>query len=239
MSTPTPHRRLRRWLITGVLMLAGLQQGAAAEALDEAAAEPTLVIIGASYARGWTVDRLAGMRVLNRGVGGEQSHEVLARFERDALALGPDAVLIWGYINDIHNGPRDDPDGVRQRARASIEAMVNASRERGIRPILTTELTVRGDSGWISEAKHLVGRLLGRESYQDRVNQQVLQLNDWLRAYAQREGIVLLDAQPVLSDESGVRKRDFAKEDGSHLTPAAYAELTRYAERELAQRLGE
>lgn len=62
----------------------------------------TVVVIGASYARGWKPESLWGANVVNKGASGEQTHEMLARFDDDVLALEPQMVIIWGFINDIY-----------------------------------------------------------------------------------------------------------------------------------------
>src|SRR5690606_11861352 len=61
-----------------------------------------LVILGASYAAGWTLRDVGGTPVINAGIAGEQSHEMLQRFSRDVAAVSPRAVVLWGFINDIY-----------------------------------------------------------------------------------------------------------------------------------------
>jgi lysophospholipase L1-like esterase len=85
----------------------------------------------------------------------------------------------------------------------------------------------------------LAGRLLGKESYQDYVNQRVMTTNAWLRSYARQEGVALLDIQPILSDRDGERRAEYAKADGSHLTAAAYQRLTEFANLEFARTLAD
>jgi hypothetical protein len=65
------------------------------------AEDDRIVLLGASYVRGWNLQDIAGCRVINKGVNGEQSFEMLSRFEQDVIAVCPRAVIIWGYINDI------------------------------------------------------------------------------------------------------------------------------------------
>ncbi len=36
-----------------------------------------IVLLGASYAAGWNLDGIAGLTVINRGVGGQQSWDML------------------------------------------------------------------------------------------------------------------------------------------------------------------
>jgi lysophospholipase L1-like esterase len=43
-------------------------------------------------------------RVLNRGVNGERSDQIAARFDRDVLAERPDAVIIIAGVNDVYQG---------------------------------------------------------------------------------------------------------------------------------------
>ena len=45
---------------------------------------------------------------------------------------------------------------------------------------------------------------------------------------ARREGLLLLDAQPILSAPNGLRLREYAANDGSHVSASGYEALTRY-----------
>jgi lysophospholipase L1-like esterase len=186
----------------------------------------TTVILGASYAKGWNPGTLGGHACINKGVDGEQSHEVRARFERDVLALEPRSVIIWGYINDIHRSERARIEQTKERVRQSFIEMVELARANGIEPIVATEVTIRTRDSWKELLAAMIGRLLGKESYQDYINSHVLELNGWLRQYAADNGILVLDLQSILSDESGRRGREYATEDGSHITPAGYEALT-------------
>jgi lysophospholipase L1-like esterase len=195
----------------------------------------TVVILGASYAAGWHPRATAEVRFINKGVAGEQSHEMLARFKDDVIQLQPRAVILWGYINDIHRSGSEGMEATKERARRSFERMVELSRANGIEPILATEVTMRSESGLKEFVAGIIGGLLGKQSYQDKVNGHVLELNDWLRDYADRNGLLLLDLQPVLSDKKNRRLREYAKEDGSHITSAGYEALNAHFE-ELLER---
>jgi uncharacterized SAM-binding protein YcdF (DUF218 family)/lysophospholipase L1-like esterase len=195
-----------------------------------------VVILGASYSRGWSPS-VAGRRVVNKGIEGQQSWELAERFERDVVAERPRAVLIWGFINDIFRSARPRMPETLERIRTSMTSMVAAARAQGVEPILATEVTVTHPNTWRDSAMATIGWLLGRESYQDYINAQVTAVNTWLRDYARREGLMLLDLHGAMSDASGRRQRPFAAEDGSHISPAGYAALSRYAEPLLAAQL--
>ncbi len=197
-----------------------------------------IVILGASYAEGWKPAELAGVPVINRGVAGQQSFEMLERFDRDVVASAPRAVVAWGFINDVFRSPRPDMETALARARDSYTAMIAQGRAAGIEVILATEVTVTGRGEWMARLTTLAGSLLGRSSYQDYVNTHVVATNQWIRETAAREGLLLLDFERVVSGPDGRRRREFAQPDGSHLTEAAYAAMTRYAEPILARHFG-
>jgi lysophospholipase L1-like esterase len=194
----------------------------------------TIVVLGASYARGWPVHELAGRRVVNKGVGGEQSGEMLARFDRDVAALKPTVVILWGFINDVHRSPPGEIEAALARIRANIVEMVRRARESGIRPILATEVTIRPPAGLANAVAGWIARLRGKRSYAEGVNEHVLATNRWMREFAKAEGIAVLDFQPELAEASGMRAQGYAVDDGSHLSPAAYARLSERAEETLA-----
>lgn len=194
----------------------------------------TLVILGASYAGGWPSDQpVAGYRVMNKGVNGQQSHEMLARFETDVVALNPNAVLIWGFINDIFRSDQAKIPETLAHTRKSMQAMVDLAKKSGIVPIIATEVTIRGKDEWKEVIGDLVGSLLGKASYQDYVNRHVRETNQWIRELAVREQVQLLDFETILADQQGVRRRDLSKADGSHISQKGYEALTHYAEARL------
>jgi lysophospholipase L1-like esterase len=187
------------------------------------------VVIGASYARGWTDDAWGKFAIVNKGVDGERSTEMLARFGRDVLEERPDVVIIWGFINDIFRSSREGIDPTLEDTRRNIVKMVDLAKVNGIKPVLATEVTIRGRSGLKETIASWLGRIKGGESYQDYVNRHVLRTNQWIREYALEQKVQLLDFQPLLADGEGRRKPEYAKEDGSHLSAPAYKRLSQYA----------
>jgi lysophospholipase L1-like esterase len=71
---------------------------------------------------------------------------------------------------------------------------------------------------------------MGKESYQDQINRNVLAINSWLSDLAAREQLLLIDLHGALADEDGRRRRrEFIDADGTHITREGYDALTRYA----------
>lgn len=186
----------------------------------------TVVIIGASYAKGWDPSEVGGLKVINRGAGGEQTHEVLARFDKDVLAQAPRAVIIWGFINDIFRSSPEELDAKLIRARENLSSMIDKAYTKGIIPILVTEVTLPVGDGWLDKISAWVGALRGRKSYRDQVNGHVIEMNQWVRRIAAEKKLTVLDFEKVLADEKGRRRSEYTTQDGTHLSPKAYAALT-------------
>lgn len=188
-----------------------------------------IVVLGASYAQGWQHGAIAGVTVINRGVGGQQSFEMLARFDTDVVPEQPRAVILWGFINDVFRAPANTETAL-QRVRESYIEMIARARQNGIVPVLATEVTIRPPSRTLLERlTNIIGTLRGKESYQARINSHVLGLNNWIVETAKREQLLVLQFQSLLSEPSGERRPAFAQPDGSHITQQGYDVLTSYA----------
>lgn len=195
--------------------------------------DSTLVIFGASYAKGWQ-PTITGLRVVNSGVGGDETRVLLERFDRDVVAHSPRAVVIWGFINDIFRS-QGPIERTRDMAYANTVTLVNRSFASGIVPVLATEVPITTPDRWSDRFMGLIGRLRGRESYQTHINSQVRIVNERLRRLARERGILLLDFEKTFGGSDGYRMRAYATEDGSHISAAGYEALTQYAAPLLAQ----
>jgi lysophospholipase L1-like esterase len=195
-----------------------------------------LTITGASYAADWKSPPLPGFEVVNRGMGGQETHQVLERFDRDVLADKPGAVLIWGHINNIHRAPQGQVEAAKQRAIHDYREMVRLARGANVRVILATEVTLSEAVGWKNRLAAFIGRVRGKQGYSSWVNEHVRAVNAWLRTYAAQERLQLLDFEKVFDDGNGFRKLEYSSEDGSHISAAGYAALTRYTQAQLKPR---
>lgn len=194
----------------------------------------SIVILGASYAQGWGSPALPGYgRVINRGVGAEETGDMLKRFATDVVAAKPDAVLIWGHVNNITRSSPERIAAAKSAARGHYTEMLQQARAAGIEVIFATEVPWTEPTGMLNELRGWIGQLRGKQSYAERVSAHVRDLNDFLRDLAKRDGLVLLDFERVFAPDRGTRKPEFGAEDGSHISKAGYEALSAYANREL------
>jgi len=187
-----------------------------------------IVILGASYAKDWPLSSIGGVPVVNTGTAGQQSFDLLERFDRDVAAHSPRVVVVWGFINDIFRSNAGGMSATTERIRASYTEIVRLARARGIVPILATEVTARPQAGALNTVAGWIGTLRGKPAYQDIINRDVMAVNAWLKEFAERENLLLLDFQSVLAEPGGRRRAAFTQADGSHLTAAGYELLTSY-----------
>lgn len=197
--------------------------------LESTSRGKTLVILGASYAKGWGTPPLSGYTVVNRGVGGEETRDMLGRFQTDVVAARPDAVLIWGHVNNITRSAPDRIATVKAETMTHYVEMIRLAREAGIDVILATEIPWTEQTGWMNEVRALIGRLRGKQSYAERVTADVGELNDFVRQLATKERLRVLDFETLFATGNGTRRPEFAAEDGSHISAAGYQALTTYS----------
>ncbi|MDY6945764.1 MAG: GDSL-type esterase/lipase family protein [Pseudomonadota bacterium] len=236
------YRRQFYWLLPWLLLYAGTastqsSQDGDSPKVKQVSSTATLVLAGASYVGGWKEPALPGYKVVNRGAGGEETHQVLARFDRDVIAAKPAAVMIWGHINNVHRAPPGGIETAKEQAKADYREMVQRARANGIEVILATEVTLSEAVGLTNRMMAFVNNLRGKQNYSAWVNEHVRDLNAWLRSYASEQGLPLWDFEKVFDDGKGFRKLEYSSDDGTHISAAGYAALTNYAQAQLRPRV--
>ena len=194
-----------------------------------------LIIIGASYAAEWGNPKLPGYTVTNKGIGGQESSDLRARFERDVIALQPDVVMIWGHYNDVVRASADKMAAARQKAQDNYRWMTEQARAAGIEVILITEITIPIPDTFKENTLAWLAGLLGKQDYRSQKNQQIKALNVWLRDYARSQNIKLIDLETALDSGNGTRKVEYTRADNSHVSPAGYQAITQYVVAQLAR----
>jgi lysophospholipase L1-like esterase len=229
MHSAVPTPRLAIMISTLALLLLSLVSAAQAPMNATAStASKQMVIIGASYAAEWENPTLPGYTVTNKGIGGQESSDLLARFQSDVIALKPDTVMIWGHYNDVVRAKPEHMAAAKKKAQDNYRAMVEQARAAGITPILVTELTIPVPDTIKEKLMGLVAGVLGKNDYRTQKNTEIKALNAWLREYAKIQKIKLLDLEAALDSGNGTRKVEYTRSDNSHVSPAGYQAITKY-----------
>lgn len=176
--------------------------------LTAARIRPRVVLFGDSLVQDWGEHQpaLFGDEWVGRGVRGQGTTRMLARFRSDVIALKPQTVIIVAGTNDlIAADTRIGPD----QSLANIETLVDLAEANGIAVILTTLPPVE--------------RFSTRPGFAPQPF--VAQLNQRLRELAERRALVLADFHAALVAPDGSAYRGGFSLDGVHPGPAAYRVL--------------
>ena len=196
---------------------AGLCRFRAANDSAAAAAErPTVVFMGDSITENWGVGdpELFEHGVLNRGISGQTTPQMLVRFRSDVIALKPRTVHILAGTNDVagNTGPTRPQD-----FKNNIMSMGELARAHGIRVILAS-IPPTASFNWRPQL---------------RPAPQIQDLNQWLREYASRNGFDYIDYYPVLAGPNGEFKPELSN-DGVHPNREGYRLMRKLVEQKIA-----
>jgi lysophospholipase L1-like esterase len=133
--------------------------------------------------------------VLNRGVNGERSDQIRARFQRDVVAARPSAVVIIAGVNDVYQGRSVE------QVTAQLAAMYASATNAGIAVV--------------------AGSIIPYNTATPEQNARMRRINDWIR---RQPGIAFVDTRAAVAT-SNDPDRLFDSPDGLHPTPAGYRRM--------------
>jgi len=180
--------------------------------------ESRVVFLGDSITEFWTLSgSFRGKPYVNRGISGQTTPQILLRFRQDVIALKPEVVVILAGTNDIaeNTGPT-----TLAAIEDNLTSMVDLAKRNGIRAVLSSLLPAL-QYPWKPDIRP-VGKIRA--------------LNDWMKNYAAKEGLVFLDYHsPMANDKRGLKIE--LSEDGVHPNEAGYAVMAPLAEKAIAAAL--
>lgn len=186
-------------------------------------AQPVAVFIGDSITDYWAAPPygqfFAGKNYVGRGVSGQTTPQVLARFQQDVIALRPKVVVVLAGTNDIagNTGPSSDDEIERNLASMSEQAF-----SAGIRVVLASITPVSFQQSSGNPGRRPMAR--------------VRAINTWMRKYCEDKKIVYLDYFSAMVDSQGLLKPDLS-DDGLHPNGKGYALMEPLAEAAIASAL--
>ena len=170
-----------------------------------AAGEKRVVFMGNSITEGWSridLGFFSGKPYVNRGISGQTTPQMLIRFRPDAINLKPAVIVILAGINDIagNTGP-----STLEMIEDNLASMVDLAKANGV-PVVLSSVLPAYDFPW-------------RPGMQPA--EKVVQLNLWIKNYAENNGCVYLDYFTLMADERHGLKAQFTY-DGVHPNLAGY-----------------
>jgi lysophospholipase L1-like esterase len=166
--------------------------------------ETRVIFMGNSITEGWKYADSSFFKngYIGRGISGQTTPQMLVRFREDVINLKPAAVVILAGINDIaeNTGPSK-----LENVFGNIESMVQLAQAANIKVVISSVLP----SNHLSWRPSIIP------------TEKVIQLNQMLKDYADKNNIVYLDYYSAMVDnEKGLPAT--LSGDGVHPTLAGY-----------------
>jgi lysophospholipase L1-like esterase len=145
----------------------------------------------------WLIKAHPDWQVLNRGVNGERSDEIRARFARDAAQARPEVVVIIAGVNDVYQGY------AAEAVQRQLEAMYAAARAANIAVV--------------------AGSIIPYNTATAEQNARMRAINTWIREYATRhaDAVVFCDTRAAVA-APGQPDRLVSSADDLHPSPEGY-----------------
>jgi acyl-CoA thioesterase-1 len=168
---------------------------------------PRVVFLGDSITDAWRLNEyFTGRDFVNRGIGGQTTIQMLARFRQDVVALNPKAVVILGGTNDIAAGISAN------QIEDNLAMIGDLAKAHGIKPLFGSILPV---SDYHKDAD---------AHYEMTVNRPpavIQSIDNWIRSYCQSQGFAYMDYYSVMVDSAGLLQSDLS-DDGLHPNAKGY-----------------
>lgn len=147
----------------------------------------------------WLMQAHPAWDVINQGVNGERSDQILARFDRDVLEQRPKVVVIIAGVNDVYQG-RSGSHVIDQ-----LRQMYGRAREAGIRVV--------------------AGSIVPYNTATPEQNARMREINEWIRATAAADPeIAFVDTRAAVAAADDP-DRLFESPDGLHPSPTGYRRM--------------
>ena len=184
-----------------------------------AATDHRVVFFGDSITELWgqSDPGLFANDVVDRGISGQTTAQMVGRFQQDVIDLNPRVIHILAGTNDIagNTGPT-----TLAWIEANVRTMVELAKAHHIHVVLAAVLPAARYS-WRPSIEPVA---------------QIQALNAWLKAYAEAEHIGFVDYAPALDDGRHGIKSELSG-DGVHPNAAGFAAMRPLADRALREAL--
>jgi len=169
--------------------------------------QPRVVFLGDSITDAWRLNEYFGDRdVINRGIGGQVTSQMLARMKADVIDLRPEAVLVLAGTNDI---ARSAPLGAIEN---NLSMIADLAAAHNIKPLFASVLPVSDYHKDVNPAFEMT---------KVRPPQQIAALNEWIRAFCRERNYIYVDYFSAMADANGLLKSELA-DDGLHPNSQGY-----------------
>jgi lysophospholipase L1-like esterase len=178
--------------------------------------KPDVVFLGDEITENWT-EFFPGKNYVNRGITRQTAAQMLVRFRQDVIALKPKVVVIQAGTNDLASVMGPSTEGTMAD---HFTSMVELAQAHGIRVVLAS-VTPVCDCGVRQTLRRPPGKIIG--------------INNWMKDFAAKRGLVYLDYYSALA--SGRFMDKSLTVDGLVPNGAGFQRMAPLAEKAIADAL--
>jgi lysophospholipase L1-like esterase len=178
-----------------------------------------------NWGQAWASPDFANTTWIDAGVVGDDSGQMVDRFQAQVIDQHPDMVVILAGTNDLYPGwelcGSEDGRGYDDHNHdtcSNLNYMVYVAKANGIQPILATV----PPWGCPDPNCQVAETADGSPARYDRINT----LNAWIKSYAVQQQLVVVDFHSALVSVDGKTYVPDLTIDGVHPTPAGYDLMT-------------
>lgn len=184
--------------------------------------ENRIVFMGNSITEGWSIEYpefFEGKSYINRGISGQTTPQMLIRFRSDVIDLKPKVVVILAGVNDIAGNTGYT---TLEMIENNIASMAELAIANNIKVILSSILPAY-DFPWNP----------GKQPAE-----KIFWLNQWIKEYAAKKGIVYVDYYSAMVDERKGLKKEYSG-DGVHPNEDGYKIMSPLVEKAISETLSD
>lgn len=161
-----------------------------------------MTISGNEVVISWHAGFFTQNQYVNKGVSGQRTDEMLARYQNDVLSLDPSCVVIMGGTNDLAQGISKD------RILANLKSMAEQAAAQKMKVVMCS----------VTPCNMTYSKLVPQEK-----GPHIVALNKMIKEYAAGKGFIYCDYYPALVARDGYSlKEEYCLYDGLHPNPDAY-----------------
>lgn len=178
--------------------------------------QPVMVFYGDSRAESWPApDQIKNATIINRGIGGQTTAQVLGRFQQHVASLKPKIIVIQVGVNDLKGIPLfpEQKETIIRNCQTNIGQIVKNSLDTGAKVVVTTIFPL----GTLPIER--------RPFWSDDVAIAINDVNDYIKTLA-GDRVIVFDSSQVLANSQGIVDPKYSR-DFLHINSEGYAALNK------------
>ena len=178
--------------------------------------KPVIVFYGDSRAEAWTApDQIKNITIINRGIGGQTTAQVLGRFQQHVASLKPKIIVIQVGVNDLKAIPLfpERKELIIGNCQTNIGQIVQKSLDTEAKVVVTTIFPL----GTLPIER--------RRFWSDDVAIAINDVNDYIKTLA-GDRVIVFDSTQILANSQGIVDPKYSR-DFLHINPEGYAALNK------------